>query len=523
MNTMNNNDRSSHYWLDLIIDQIISTHPGGKIIISSGISPSGPYHVGHAREILTADALARGLNERNRQVRHLHFVDAHDALRKRYPYLPESYEAEAGKPLYLIPAPDKSSRNYAEQYFTDYKKAADQLGIAMEVVWTNQEYAKGKYTDLIIKSLQERDKIAGILESVSSRQVDRDWQPIQILDQTNQSLRTAKFLSFNESTKKVRYLGSDGKEYDASIDKGEVKLDWRCDWPARWQIYGVQVEGFGREHATKGGSYDTGKMIIEQVYGGKAPVAVPYEFINLKGETKKMSSSVGNLVTITDALKIIPPEILRYFTFKSRPERQLAFDTGLGLYSLVDEYAKTEIESLAGLKPEYERAWQVARLTGDQHTVSRVPFSHLVTSWQAARGDKTGVYDILDRTGFGGVVKDQQAVITRQLDYVKNWLKNFAPDNVKFTIQDDLSKLELSKEQKTFLDSLAPAIDGSDFSAQAIHDIIYQVATTVELKPAAAFGLLYQLFLGQERGPKLGFFLSSLDKEFVIKRLKLES
>jgi lysyl-tRNA synthetase class 1 len=108
------------------------------------------------------------------------------------------------------------------------------------------------------------------------------------------------------------------------------------------------VEGFGREHATKGGSYDTGKVIAKEIFGVDPPMPVPYDIISLKGESKKMSSSLGNLVTLGESLQIIPPEILRYFTFKSRPDRQLNFDPELGLYVLMDEYARTEAETLGG-------------------------------------------------------------------------------------------------------------------------------------------------------------------------------
>jgi lysyl-tRNA synthetase class 1 len=73
---------------------------------------------------------------------------------------------------------------------------------------------------------------------------------------------------------------------------------------------------------------------------GQAPYPVPYEFINTAGETKKMSKSVGNVLTPKDALEVMPPEILRYFVIKARPSRTLNFDSGLGLYTLIDEYVR---------------------------------------------------------------------------------------------------------------------------------------------------------------------------------------
>ena len=159
-----------------------------------------------------------------------------------------------------------------------------------------------------------------------------------------------------------------------------------------------------RASATKGGSFDTGKAIAKDIFGINAPIPVPYEIIALKGDTKKMSSSLGNLVTLLDSLDIIPPEVLRYFTFKSRPERQLNFDAGAGLYTLIDEYARTESETLSGDEPEFKRAWQTASLKGKNHVVSTVPYSHLVMVYQTAQGNVETVMELLSRTGHCSLV-----------------------------------------------------------------------------------------------------------------------
>lgn len=507
------------YWVDQVCAAVVAAYPTGQLLVSSGISPSGPYHLGNSREVLTADAIARGLRELGRDIKHIHFVDDFDPLRKRYPYLPASYEQEAGKPLYAIPAPDGKSESYGSQYFTEYQKATKQLGVEMEVIWSHKEYQKGTFAELIAVSLQKRDQIADILKRVSGREVDTDWQPIQILDETSGNLRTAKYIGFDPQSGLVNYLGSDNKEHTADITQGQVKLDWRFDWPARWKIWGNQVEGFGREHATKGGSYDTGKAVIEEVYGGAAPIPVPYEVINLKGETKKMSSSLGNLVSIKDALQIIPPEIVRYFTFKSRPEKQIVFDPGQGLYNLVDEYAKTESETLSGDEPEFKRAWQVASLSGKEHVVSTVPFSHLVMCYQTAQGDAKKVFEILERTGHSEAVKTQAESIKRELEYVGRWLQQYAPDSVKFEVQKSLPKVEMSNDQIVFSQELAKKLESGMADAAQIHQAVYDTATNLSLKPAEAFRVIYQLFLNKDHGPKVGFFLSSLDRDFVVKRL----
>ncbi len=507
------------YWLDQLVAKIIEKYPKGVIKVSSGISPSGPYHVGHAREILTAEAVVRGLSEFGREARHLHFIDAHDALRKRYPYLPESYEAEAGKPLVSIPAPDGKSKSYAHQYFGEYEISASKLGIDMEVFWTNELYDSGNYSDLIALCLEKRDQIADILFKVSGRRVEDNWLPIQIIDETNGSLRTAQYVGFDKDTNIVHYLASDGKKYGADTTKGRVKLDWRIDWPARWKLFGVQVEGFGREHATKGGSFDTGKAIAKDIFGINAPIPVPYEIIALKGDTKKMSSSLGNLVTLLDSLDIIPPEVLRYFTFKSRPERQLNFDAGAGLYTLIDEYARTESETLSGEEPEFKRAWQTASLKGKNHVVSTVPYSHLVMVYQTAQGNVETVMELLSRTGHDLAVQTQGESIRRELEYIARWLDRFAPENLKFEVAEVLPDIDLNGQQQKFLELLLSKFDKSILSPERIHQEVYDAALSAELKPAEAFRTIYNLFLNKDHGPKVGFFLASLDWDFVVARL----
>ena len=515
-------NNEARYWIDILVAKILEKYPEGELVVSSGISPSGPYHVGHAREILTAEAVVRGVREAGRKIRHLHFVDALDPLRKRYPYLPESYEEEAGKPLYSIPAPDGKSKSYAAQYFGEYEKSAKKLGIDMEIIWTHELYERGEFTELISLALKKRDEIAKILFDVSGREVSEDWQPIQILDESTGKLNTAKLIGYDFETNKAHYLGGDGNEYFADASKGQIKLDWRMDWTARWKLYGVQIEGFGREHATKGGSYDTGEVLAREIFGIEAPVPVPYDTINLKGESKKMSSSLGNLVTLLDSLEIIPPEVLRYFTFKSRPEKQLSFDPGLGLYTLIDEYAKTEAMTLAGEEPEFKRAWQIASLAGDQHVVSTVPFSHMVTLYQTAQGNTEGVLDMLKRTGHEEAADTQIESIVRELVYVKNWLGRYAPENIKFEVQKTMPKVDISEGQQKFLNELLLRLEASDMLADKIHEAVYDSAVTSELKPAEAFKLIYKLFLNKEQGPKVGFFLSSLDKDFVINRIALK-
>lgn len=517
-------EQASKYWLDVVLVQITEAHPTGEIVVSSGISPSASYHIGHFREVLTADAITRGLKLAGRKARHIHVVDNMDPLRKRYNFLPEKYEQYVGWPICLIPSPFKEGESYATHYFNEFRASAEKMGVEYELVRSfEDQYQTGKMVPYIEQALENIPAIGKIFQDISGRGVAEDWAPIQIISDSK-SLNEWRYKSLNKVKKTIRYIGNDGDEGDLSYADGRVKLNWRLDWPARWALHGVTVEPFGKEHSTKGGSYDTGVEFVKQVFKGVAPYPVPYDTINLLGDNKKMSSSIGNLITPAQALEIMPPEILRYFVLKSRPAKVVYFDSGLGLYNLVDEYSKIEQDVSHHVENELTEAYQVARAGTDEITIASVPFNHLVTAYQSARGDLEQTISILDRSGWKPVNDKERIVLSREIGFVKTWLEKYAPENVKFSVQDELPSVELSDDQKSFLATLADLIAAAtDLSGEAMHQAIYEAREKASLKPAEAFRALYRVILGKGSGPKAGWFLASLDKDWLIKRLLLEA
>jgi lysyl-tRNA synthetase class 1 len=220
----------------------------------------------------------------------------------------------------------------------------------------------------------------------------------------------------------------------------------------------------------------------------------------------------------------MPPEILRYFVFRNLPKRVLYFDSGLGLYNLIDEFSKAEEAVKAGNSHEFAEAYKIATAISDKRTITSIPFNHLVSVYQAARGDEATIVDILNRTGYETVVKGQAEVLQREIPYVANWLHKYAPESVRFTVQDKLPGVDLSDGQQKFTSILAAKLAAlDDVDGQKMHETIYAAKEEAGLQPGDAFKALYRLILNKDSGPKAGWFLSSLDKDWLIKRLKLES
>lgn len=507
-------------WLNNLIDEVVRRHPDGEIVVSSGVSPSGTYHLGTLREVLTAEVIMRELKRRGRNARHLHIVDDLDVFRKVPVDVPDSFSEHLGKPLCDVPAPDGSDRSYADYFLSDLLTASEGLHLELEVVRAHERYRDGSLAPAIEKSLENVTTIRRDLEEISGRKLEAQWSPVQVIEDGR--LKNREFVSVNTDAKTIDYKDAAGNIRTANYQTGEVKLSWRIDWPARWWQLHVHVEPFGRDHATKGGSYDTGAALVQNVFGTEAPLPVPYNFINRTGDTKKMSKSAGDTITAADLLTILPPELVWYFMLRYSPDKLLFFDTGDTLTRLFDEFAELLAKSD---KTDSEQQLVELCLQGvAAPTVSRVPFTHLVASYQASLRSPEQTMAVIARTEHAEVVQQDQATIHSELRFIDTWLDREAPEEVKFALRQSATATDFTAIERSFFAGLADKIASAPDDADGawFHDAIYEFKSD-ELGPKQLFQALYRLIIGKDSGPRAGWFLSILPREWLIERLRLEA
>jgi lysyl-tRNA synthetase class 1 len=157
-------------------------------------------------------------------------------------------------------------------------------------------------------------------------------------------------------------------------------------------------------------------------------------------------------------------------------------------------------------------------------TVSNIPFSHLVASYQAALKNVEKTLDIIRRTEHQDTVVEQEDTIKQELKFIDNWLKDWAPDEVKFELADKPTK-DLSDKEITYLLALAKRVESApaDADGEWFHKAIYELKDTVNLPPKQLFSTLYKLLIAKQSGPRAGWFLSILPREWLVARLKLEA
>jgi len=504
-------------WLSKVVDETIARKPEGEILVESGGSPSGTHHLGHLRELVISDTIVRELRRRGRDARHIYYVDDLDALRKIPVNVPADFEKYLGQSLADIPAPGERGKSYGDYFLQGLVNAAQTLGLDVEFIRSSEKYRSGFFIDAVERALEQADKVRNILETVSGHKLGEDWSPIQINEESY--LKKRRFLSIDKQAKTVAYEDKDGKTKSINYAKGDVKLDWRIDWPARWWLLSVDVEPFGRDHASAGGSYETGSALCRQVFDSEPPLPVPYDFVNLAGDTKKMSASKGTGLDAENVVEVMPPEIVRFFMLRFPPAKRLYFDPQNGVSQLIDEFAELMLN-----KPE-NKTLLVSREGVKTPVISSIPFSLLAESYQAALKDPDKTIEIISRTEYADKLETNKQIIKAELTYIDEWLKRWAPEDAKFELVQKVNAKSFNETEKNYLARLADKISKVPANADGewFHKAIYEFNESDGLTPQQLFGPLYRALIGKNSGPRAGWFLSILPREDLIKRLRLES
>ena len=184
-------------WVSRFADEVIEESerraPGKPVVVASGLSPSGPIHLGNLREVMTPHLVADEIRRRGHRVRHLISWDDYDRYRKVPKGIAgvdeESFKEHIGKPLTSVPAPKGSSHpNWAEHFKAAMIESLAELGVEFDGISQTQQYTSGAYREQILHAMKHRGDIDAILaqyrtkkarrrSSSRSRSTRRNWRP----------------------------------------------------------------------------------------------------------------------------------------------------------------------------------------------------------------------------------------------------------------------------------------------------------------------------------------------------------
>jgi lysyl-tRNA synthetase class 1 len=537
---------------------------GATVTVASGISPSGPIHLGNLREFLTVHFVAEELRRRGVPTRHLHSWDDFDRFRKVPVGVDEAWNEHIGRPLSAVPDPWECHDSWAAHFKAPLQAALAEMGCEMEEISQTEMYRAGTYREQILTAVRRRDDIERVLSRYRTKaaapEPETEEEAADLADSVAADDEadlgaavglerfpfkpycrecgrdTTHLTAYDDDSTDLSYTctvcGFSGTTNLATQDEG--KLVWKVDWPMRWAFEGVDFEPGGVDHASPGSSYTVGKELVKEIYGGRAPSFVGYSFVGVAGMAK-MSSSKGGVPTATDALKVLEPAILRWLYVRRQPKQAFNVEFGPEVVRLYDEWdalgrkaadpAKRDAQVLA-----YERA--VATTTAGPLPAPQVvvPFRVLSSVADVTAGSAEQISRIVSHVGHEHAsVDDLEPRLTRAM----TWTAEFVPaeDRTIVRAAADAERLaSLSDREREWLRLLLDglAAQGEELDLEPVTTLVYGVpklahGLAVDADPTdevkadqkAFFKLLYNLLVDKDRGPRLPTLIVALGADRV--------
>lgn len=478
-------------------------------------TPSGKIHVGSLRGVVVHDLVFKALQGLKVKSKYTYIFDNHDPMDGLPVYLDqEKYSKFMGFPLYKVPSPVERFANYAEYYAKDFINVFEAIGCHPEILWTTDLYLSGRMNGLINDALNNADKIRKIYEEMYKKEMPKNWYPFQVYCPNCGKVSTTKVTDWDgkvvtfvcniDQVKFTKGCGFTGKVTPFSDANGiSGKLPWKVEWSAKWKALGVTVEGAGKDHMSRGGSHDLTSQISEKIFKYPVPYPLPYEFFLFGG--RKMSSSKGLGSSASDMLDILPPELLRFLMVKTNIKQAINFDpAGDTIPKLFDEYQKASSAYYDKTDEEPARVFELSQI-GEIKKPPSVRFS-VLAQWVQMPNMK----DEIKKEGLEEWVK-----------YARIWVEKYAPESEKFLIQEVLpdSAKSLTELQKTYLKEVAGLLE-KKWSGEEFQKELYELSKRLNIPTKDAFASIYTALIGKNHGPKAGWLILSLEKDFVFERFR---
>lgn len=562
-------------WVSRLADEVIAEAelraPGKPVVCASGLSPSGPIHLGNLREVMVPHLVADEIKRRGVECVHLLSWDDYDRFRKvpaGVDGVDASWSEHIGKPLTSVPAPAGSPYgSWAEHFKAPMLAALAEMGIEVRAISQTEQYTSGVYREQILFAMRERRRIDAVLERYRTKAKAAAAKPSQQQAVDEAELAAAEgsgaaaeddgsagsgayypykpyctvcerdmttVTAYDDDTTELTYrceaCGHGETVKLAEFDHG--KLVWKVDWPMRWAYEGVVFEPSGVDHHSPGSSWVVGGQLVSEIFGGKQPIGPMYAFVGISGMAK-MSSSKGGVPIAADALEIMEAPLLRWLYARRKPNQsfKIAFDGEIQrTYDEWDALARKVADGAAqpADAAAYRRAIGTAagELPG---TPRRLPYRMLASVVDITTGDDEQTLRILSELDPEHPVRDLDETRPR-LDRAARWVATQMPAEARTQVRAEPDAELLGSLEEEQRESLRLLRDGlaDHWSLDGLTTLVYGVPKvraglapdakpTPELKVAqrSFFALLYRLLIGKETGPRLPTLLLAVGADRV--------
>jgi lysyl-tRNA synthetase, class I len=493
----------------------LKRRPKAEVIFETGYGPSGLPHIGtfgevarttmvrHAFRVLTGDKI---------KTRLIAFSDDMDGLRKVPDNIPnrEMVAQHLGKPLTRVPDPFGTHASFGAHNNARLRAFLDTFGFDYEFLSSTECYTSGRFDAALLKVLERFDAVMDIMLPSLRAERAQTYSPFLPVSPTTGIVLQLPVVAHDAKAGTITYEDPDTRErVTTPVTGGRCKLQWKPDWAMRWLALGVDYEMAGKD------LMDSVKLSGEicRALGGTPPEGFIYElFLDEHGQ--KISKSKGNGLTIEEWLRYASPESLSLFMYREpKAAKRLHFDV---IPRHVDEYQQL-IEAYQRQDLKQRLSNPVWHIHSGEPPGPEVPlaFSMLLTLVSSSNAENAeALWGFIGRYR-PGVTPKTHPKLDQLVGYAIHYFRDFVLPRKRFREPTAVERAALMDLR----DALAQLPGNA--SVEKIQELVYEVGRREPFldtskaardgKPGVAlewFNMLYQVLLGQEKGPRFGSFVA---------------
>lgn len=497
-----------------IIERYKKTGFPETVLFETGYGPSGLPHIGtfgevarttmvrHAFHVLTENKVATNL---------LCFSDDVDGMRKVPENVPnrEMLLGHLGKPLTRVPDPFGEYESFGHHNNAMLRRFLDTFGFDYEFASALDYYTSGRFDDGLVRMLETYDEVMAVMLPTLREERRKTYAPILPIHPETGVVMQVPIEEVHPDRATVVWTDpATGKRWETSVKAGGCKAQWKPDWALRWAVLGVDYEMSGKDHIDN--VKTSGKIC--RILGGTPPEGFNYElFLDENGE--KISKSKGNGITIDQWLTYAPTESLGLYMYqKPKVAKKLYFDV---IPRAVDEYY-----TFLSAYPRQDWKERLGNPVWHMHNGEPpaidlpVPFALLLNLVSASNAqNKSVLWGFISRYA-PGVTPQTHPELDKLTDYAIRYFDDFVKPSKVYREPDAVERDALTQLGEA-LGELPAGADG-----EAIQNAALNVARRIERYQdhakkspeggpgvsVAFFQMIYQVLIGQERGPRFGSF-----------------
>jgi lysyl-tRNA synthetase class 1 len=493
----------------------LKKQPKDEVIFETGYGPSGLPHIGTFGEVARTTMVRhafRVLTDDKVKTRLIAFSDDMDGLRKVPDNVPnkELLTKHLGKPLTQVPDPFGTHDSFGAHNNARLRAFLDHFGFDYEFLSSTECYKSGRFDQALLLMLSRFDKVMAIMLPSLREERASTYSPFLPIDQKTGIVLQVPVTAHDAKAGTITYEDPDTRQpVTVPVTGGRCKLQWKPDWAMRWVALGVDYEMAGKD------LIDSVKLSGEicRALGGMPPEGFNYElFLDEKGQ--KISKSKGNGLTIDEWLKYASPESLSLFMYREpKAAKRLYFDV---IPRAVDEYYQF-LDGFNRQDAKQRLSNPVWHMHSGEPPQADMPISFamlltLVSSSNAENAET--LWGFIGRYR-PGVTPQTHPKLDAMVGYAIQYFRDFVLPAKKFRQPTDVERKAL-QDLRDALGNLKP-----ESTAEEIQNVVYEIGRREPFldhakkakdgRPGVSldwFNMLYQVLLGQEKGPRFGSFVA---------------